>query len=96
MFYFKDRPRKQTFSNILERIDASSFPSLHAARVTFLGGSLIYFFKNHLVTFLIMFFIGIVFYTRILLKKHDWIDIIAGLFVGLAVTAFVITFFNYI
>jgi membrane-associated phospholipid phosphatase len=88
--YFKDRPEKQNHKNWLERIDASSFPSLHAARAIFLA--LVFIFKfQHLYTSLLFIFIAIlVILSRAILKKHDWLDLSAGAFLGL-LTYWIIT-----
>ena len=41
LIYFRNRPKKESHSNVFERIDASSFPSMHATRATFLAALLI-------------------------------------------------------
>ncbi len=87
MFYFKDRPQRQQFSTFIERIDAASFPSLHTARIVMLTLLLIDYFQNDLAT---LFFTGVAFlvmYSRVHLRKHDWVDIAGGIILG------VITFF---
>src|SRR3989338_4092187 len=35
--YFKQRPKQQKYNTILQKIDASSFPSLHSMRATILA-----------------------------------------------------------
>ena len=89
-FYFKDRPNKQDHKNWIERLDASSFPSLHSARVMFLA--LVFIFKfQHLYTSLFFILLAlIVMISRAYLRKHDWIDISSGAFLGL-LTYWVIT-----
>lgn len=84
-FYFKDRPNKQHYSGFLERIDASSFPSLHATRVVFYSLVFINFFSNSFITAWFFILMILVVYSRIYLKKHDWIDIIGGILLGLMV-----------
>lgn len=88
-FYFKNRPQKYKYGNFLERIDASSFPSLHAARTIFLASLFIEYFKNKLISILLIILALIVLYSRTYLKKHDWKDVIAGAFFG-ALVYFVI------
>jgi membrane-associated phospholipid phosphatase len=82
-FYFKDRPAKQEYKNWVERMDASSFPSLHSARIIFL--MLVFMFKfQHLYTSLLFILLAlVVMISRVYLKKHDWIDISSGAFLGL-------------
>ena len=84
-FYFKNRPQKQEFKGFIERIDASSFPSLHTARVVFLTLSMVDVLNNtnnvKLILFLVIFaLLGI--YSRIYLKRHDWNDIVGGIILG--------------
>jgi len=83
MVYFKNRPRKQGHTNFIERIDASSFPSLHAARIIFLFVVFAYMFTDVYVTFFLGIFTLLVMYSRIHLKKHDWKDLCGGLFLEL-------------
>ncbi|MAG10922.1 hypothetical protein CMI44_01255 [Candidatus Pacearchaeota archaeon] len=86
LFYFKSRPKKVRYNNFLEKIDASSFPSIHTARAVFLGlFAIIAFSLNVYVSTLILFILILVFYSRIYLKKHDWIDIIGGFLLGLMI-----------
>ncbi|VVB82626.1 PAP2 superfamily protein [uncultured archaeon] len=85
LFYFKERPKKIEHNNFLERIDASSFPSVHAARITFLFLFFLFysFFSLSLIAKILM---GGIFlftlYSRIYLSKHDAVDIIAGVILG--------------
>ena len=82
MIYFKNRPRKQQHTNFVERIDASSFPSLHAARVTFLFVVFALTVANIYFTIIIAKISILVLYSRIHLKKHDWKDLLAGMILG--------------
>ncbi len=86
LFYFKRRPEKQTYSNFLERIDAASFPSWHSARIVLLAITGIVYFKNASITIISIALAILVCYSRIYLKKHDWIDVIGG--IGLALLTF--------
>jgi undecaprenyl-diphosphatase len=81
-FYFKNRPKKQNHHNFIERIDASSFPSLHAARMVFICITFIYIFQSTLVTAFLILFALVVSYSRMYLKKHDWKDIVVGILLG--------------
>lgn len=82
--YFKPRPNKKGYKNLFERLDASSFPSVHAARIVSL---LFFYIFNFNVNVMVLIFFSIVvlivIYTRIKLRKHDIYDMIAGSFVGL-------------
>jgi membrane-associated phospholipid phosphatase len=81
-FYFKNRPRKQEHHNYVQKIDASSFPSLHAARAMFLALFFIKFFSNTVMTILLSIMALLVMYSRIYRRKHDIIDIIGGAILG--------------
>ena len=83
VFYYKDRPKKQVYRNFVEKMDASSFPSIHAARVTFIGLALHDFLGSQRMTFFLIGFVGLVLYSRYSLKKHDVIDLIGGVVTGI-------------
>lgn len=84
-FYLKNRPKKISYSNYLERLDASSFPSLHASRTAFLGLALSKYFNNYNFTVIIIILALLIAYTRVYLKKHDFMDVSAGIILGVAV-----------
>jgi len=82
LIYFKNRPDKFTYHNIIEKIDASSFPSLHAARTGFLSVFFAYFFNNFLISVILaVLALGILF-SRVYLRKHDFMDVLAGAVLG--------------
>ena len=87
-FYFKSRPNKQKYNNFIEKIDASSFPSWHSARIIFLVFALTSFLLLRIIFGLIA--VGVM-YSRIYLKKHDSVDILGGVILGL-VTFWLSTF----
>lgn len=82
IFYFKNRPKKEAYHHLLERIDASSFPSLHTARIVFLALLFSSYFANQYLTILCSITAALVSYSRIYLKKHDWVDLAGGVVVG--------------
>ena len=84
-FYFKERPKKREHSNWLEKIDASAFPSLHSARIVLLSAIFIEFFSNNFITITLIITSLLVCYSRIYLKKHDWMDVGAGIVLGLII-----------
>ena len=90
LFYFRDRPQKQTYSNFLERIDASSFPSWHTARIVLLAITAIFYFNNMLVNIISVVLAVLVGYSRIYLKKHDWMDLLGGIILA-GVTYWMVT-----
>lgn len=86
--YKKDRPTPQSRTSFIESIDANSFPSIHAARISAIAIALFFFYGG-----LLFFSIGIclmlgVAYSRIFLKKHDVLDVAAGVFIGALVSSF--------
>lgn len=89
--YFKERPSRYPHKSYIERLDASSFPSLHATRIVFLGLVFVNYFNNNLASFLLVILIVIVIYSRIYLKKHDTVDVVFGSILG-AVVYFIVNF----
>lgn len=86
-FYFKHRPKKIKYKSFLEKIDASSFPSIHATRATFLFVFLTIQLINKPFLILVSLTLTIlVFYSRIFLKKHDFIDVFGGILLGIFIS----------
>lgn len=84
--YFKRRPNKQKRTgNIVEKIDASSFPSIHAMRTLSLVFWLSIFFDNLVLTSYISIIGLLVIYSRIYLRKHYWSDVIFGMLFSLII-----------
>lgn len=78
----KKRPDGQTYSGLLEKIDAGSFPSLHASRITLVYLTLFSNSDNIVIQVVFILVIVLVLFSRILLKKHFWIDVLGGLVIG--------------
>lgn len=82
LVYFRNRPKKRNHKNLLEKLDAASFPSIHAARITFL----VFFFSVYFATFwstIALVSVGmVVLFSRYKLQMHDWKDLLAGVVVG--------------
>ena len=91
IFYFKNRPRKYKYSNFIEKIDASSFPSVHSARSAFLAAVLTNYFKYFIISAILAASVILVAYSRLVLKKHDLKDVLAGIALGILIY-FPITF----
>ncbi len=72
----------QKYKNIFEKIDASSFPSLHAMRAGALGVIVAAFFNNIVITAAALVMIGAVGATRVMLRRHHPIDTTAGIAIG--------------
>lgn len=84
--FFRERPKKQQYKNFLERIDASSFPSLHSMRAAVIAVTIGMFFNQPLVWILAAIAAVSVAITRVLQKRHHKSDVITGLIIGVAIT----------
>jgi len=89
--YFKLRPNKQKAKNFLQRLDVSSFPSLHSMRAAVVAVIVGNIFQNNLVCVLLSLGVISVGTARVLLKKHHLSDVIAGIISGLIIGFAVIT-----
>ena len=85
ILYFKNRPKKQEFTNIIEKLDASSFPSLHTARIFFMALVFLIYFQNVYLGIFLILVACLVAYSRYYLKKHDSYDLFGGLVLGVLV-----------
>lgn len=85
MFYFKERPKKVKYNNWIQKIDASSFPSLHTMRAVILGIILMTLISTPLFSMLGVACILLVAYSRVKLKRHHLSDVIGGLFLGVVI-----------
>jgi undecaprenyl-diphosphatase len=92
-FWHKPRPNGQKFDNALDKIDAGSFPSIHAARISFVYSSLAYlhFLQSAQWYFAIVavVVVAVVGYSRVFLRKHFLEDVLAGYGFGLAMSALI-------
>ena len=91
VLFFKRRPDNQKYSNLLEKFDAASFPSVHAMRAVSFGIVLCAFFRDAVFTaFLALIALGVM-YTRIRLHKHFLVDVAWGTVLG-AVIGYLVAF----
>jgi membrane-associated phospholipid phosphatase len=85
MLFFCERPKKQPVDTWVHRLDASSFPSIHSARITVLIFWLVIYSSSIVLTFL-LFSIGIIVaYSRMYLKKHYFRDVVGGIMLAMVV-----------
>lgn len=92
IFYFKPRPNKEEYCNFLEKIDASSFPSVHSARAILLFLFFLGQFKNIFYYLLMSILFILIVYSRIYLKKHDLKDIVGGFILGILIFVLLFVF----
>jgi len=89
-FYFRVRPDKEKYSNYLQRINASSFPSMHAMRASVFATLLVLFFQNSLLSVLFVLCALGVGVSRVLTKRHHASDVIVGWIFGVFVALFTV------
>jgi len=85
MLFFRARPRKQSINTLIDRIDASSFPSVHSARITILVFLLTTYFASLWLTIFLVIIGLIVAYSRIYMKRHYYSDVIGGIILGILI-----------
>ncbi len=81
----KKRPTGQSYKNLIEKIDAGSFPSLHASRITLVYFTILSNTNTIQIKMLCVFVVFLVIISRIRLKKHYWIDVLGGFIIGLLI-----------
>jgi len=88
--YFKNRPKKMSYNNNIEKIDASSFPSMHSARIFSLAT---FIFLNFALNLYLSLIIGVIAIltaiARLLKKKHDYIDVTVGAVIGIVIAVII-------
>ncbi|MFP4111888.1 MAG: phosphatase PAP2 family protein [Candidatus Woesearchaeota archaeon] len=94
LMFFKERPKKIGYKNIIEKIDAGSFPSLHTMRIFSLAVILgtRYGSGNLLLIVFLALIAAIVSYSRIYLKKHYLKDVFWGALFSLIINISLIYF----
>lgn len=82
LLFHKPRPDGQAYKTILEKIDAGSFPSIHASRITLVYLTLFSFAEHISLKIAFITVILLVVYSRVALKRHFWTDVIGGVLIG--------------
>ena len=80
--YYKQRPDKQKYNNFLEKIDSSSFPSMHTMRISIVFFLSWFEMTNLVLSGLFFILLIIVAISRFILKRHYLSDIIVGFLIG--------------
>lgn len=99
LLFFRERPKKREYNKSLySKFIASSFPSLHTTRATYLTLFLIFLFDNLKLTLLLILLLFIVAYSRVYRKKHYFTDTFWGFVLGVVIwyLIYILTMFiNY-
>ena len=85
LLFFKHRPAKMEYKAVWEKFEASSFPSVHSARVVFLALVFWATAADVLLKAFVILVAALVMASRVWLKKHFWSDVVAGIVSGLVV-----------
>jgi len=86
LLFFTPRPKPKKYTNLFQKIDASTIPSMHSGRSFFLGLSLITFFEYKIEFILLISTLLLsILSSRILLKQHRIIDLILGGILGISI-----------
>ncbi len=83
LLFYRDRPRRRRFSNLMEKIDAASFPSMHANRAAMIFIIMSFYFNGIFFAVFMFAMSLLVSYSRIYLERHYWKDVVAGYVLGL-------------
>lgn len=94
--YYKDRPKKVKYKTKLEKLDASSFPSLHTIRVVVLGIILATVISSPLFSMLVIPCVILAAYARVKLKRHHLMDVFGGAVLGIVIALFSIWMTNLV
>lgn len=87
---FRERPKKMQHAGVLQKIEAGSFPSVHTARIFLVAVFGMAVFHNLPAAVLAAIVALTVAYSRIYLKKHYLVDVVAGAIIGSAVALFLL------
>lgn len=82
LLFFRVRPDKQKFNSILTKIDAGSFPSLHAMRSALLGTLIYLTVQTPLMLALAVLAMLATAVVRVMQKRHFPSDVTVGLILG--------------
>ena len=98
LMFYKPRPIPYIFKNWIEKIDASSFPSIHTSNATVIGlirswwwhQSIVAWSDRFIIVPILVGVVGVcaaIALSRIELKKHYPIDVLCGMMFGVLIVA---------
>jgi membrane-associated phospholipid phosphatase len=90
LLHYKERPKRRSFSNWIEKIDASSFPSIHANRASLIFVIMSFYFWSIPMAMFLFAISILVSYSRIYLSQHYTKDVIFGYVFGLIEGALIV------
>lgn len=80
--YPKERPVHMPRNNLYRKYLAGSFPSVHTARIAALSTAVVSFYTGKIYFLTAILAVACVGYSRVYLKKHYFIDVLAGFLIG--------------
>ena len=83
----QERPVPMPKKTLFQKYLAGSFPSVHTARITAFSAAIALFYANGVFILIASLAVICVGYSRIYLKKHYIIDVLAGFAIGLIISA---------
>jgi len=83
LVYFKERPKKRPIHTLYQKVDASSFPSVHAARAFFFAMTIARFYQEPALGIILLTLAIMVSFSRYQLREHYASDVIGGVIVGI-------------
>lgn len=84
LIFRRERPKKQPYNNIFEKINSSSFPSMHALR-TSIYTTTMFISSLYLLASIFLLITILVSIARYTLKKHYISDLIVGIIFGILI-----------
>ena len=94
--YPKKRPVPMPNKTFLQKYFAGSFPSVHTARITAFSIAIVSLYQNRIFILIASLLIIAVGYSRIYLKKHYVIDVLAGFMIGAVISILWLGMQNYL
>ena len=93
--YPKERPMPMPRNNLYQKYLAGSFPSVHTSRITAFSTAVFSFYTSNISFLIALLVITCVGYSRIYLKKHYFIDVLAGFLIGAVISILALIMQNY-
>lgn len=84
--FFRVRPKPRSTYTLIQKIDAASFPSLHASRASFLGLFFIRLWGMNALGVIIFLLACATLWSRYYLQEHHMGDILTGALLGAAIS----------